>query len=268
MSFSETAPSDPVRRVIALLGTAPKPLTFTKLKEAARLEDDELKSVLDTATSQGTVFRWPDYRRSQYFWSQSPDHAAQQIVLAIAAEEALTRTKLIEQACKRVPGFSQKAMQRIVMNLVASDELQPVPAFTAGKLLIRFGSAAAYVAAARKFIKEKFRKAGFDPIQFFEPADVEGSSRAPAPALNAAAQILEAMRSLEPVSGVPVSAQRLRGHLSGVSKCDFDRAALELRNREQVFLSPHISPHGLPHQERDLLIDGGDGTYYVAIAIR
>ncbi len=268
MSFSETTPADAVRRVIELLGNAPKPLTFIKLKDAARLGDAELKSALETATSQGAVFRWPDYRRSQYFWSQSPDHAAQQILLAIAAEEALPRTKLIARACKRVPGFSQKAMQRIVVNLVADKELQQVPAFTAGKLLVRSGGAAAYVVTARKFIDEKFRKAGFDPNRFFEPADIAGSPPAPPPALDAAAQILETMRSLEPLVGVPVSAQRLRGHLPKLSKGDFDAAALELRKQQRVFLSPHISPHGLPQQERDLLIDGGDGTYYVAIAIR
>jgi hypothetical protein len=275
MSSSETAPVDAIRRVIALLETAPKPLTFRKLKQAVGLGDAELKSALDAAASQGAVFRWPDYRRSQYFWSQSPDNAAQQAVLAIAIDEALSQTKVVERACKRIPGFSREAMQRIVMNLIVGHELQQVPAFTTGKLLVRSGNSAAYVASARKFIEEKFRKAGFNPNPLLMPhrdtPAFEGSRDETAPygrGSATAAQILEAIRALEPVVGVPVSAQRLRDHLRGLNKRDFDAAALELRNQQRVFLSQHDSPHSLPQQERDLLIDGGDGTYYVAVAIR
>jgi hypothetical protein len=159
------------------------------------------------------------------------------------------------------------------MNLIAGHELQQVPAFTTGKLLVRSGSSAAYAASARKFLEEKFRKACFDPDQLFMPQGSQAEARAtilpnPTTRNTAADQILEAMRSLEPVAGVPVSAQRLRNHLPGLNKRDFDAAALELRNQQRVFLSPHDSPHRLPQQERDLLIDGGDGSYYVAIAIR
>jgi hypothetical protein len=273
MPSPETAPDDVIRRIVALLETVPKPLTFLKLKQGMRLGDAELKSALDAAASQGAVFRWPDYRRSQYFWSQSPDNAAQQAVLAIASGEALSQTKLVERASKRIPGFSREAMKRIVMNLIAGHELQQVPAFTTGKLLIRSGSSAAYAASARKFIEERFRKAGLDPNQLLTPVAVSTNppTSRPAPdtaAHDTAARILEAIRSLEPVVGVPVSAQRLRNHLRDLNKHDFDAAGLELRKRQQVSLSLHHDPHNLPQEERDLLIDGGDGTYYVAIAIR
>lgn len=276
MSSSETAPVDAIGRVVALLEAAPKPLTFLKLKQAVRLGDAELKSALDAAAAQGAVFRWPDYRRSQYFWFQSPDNAAQQAVLAIATDEALPQTKLVERASKRIPGFSRERMQGIVMNLIADHELQQVPAFTTGKLLVRSGRSAAYAASARKFIEEKFRKAGLDPNQLLtarrDTPALERSGDETAPygrsSGTAADQILEVMRSLEPVVGVPVSAQRLRNHLRDLNKHDFDAAALELRKRQQVSLSLHHDPHNLPQEERDLLIDGGDGTYYVAIAIR
>ena len=281
MPSSETAPVDAIRRIVALLETAPKPLTFLKLKQEVRLEDAELRSALEAAASQGVVFRWPDYRRSQYFWSQSPDNAAQQAVLAIAAGEALSQTKLVQRASKRIPGFSRQAMQRIVMNLIAGHELQQVPAFTTGKLLVRSGSSAAYAASARKFLEEKFRKAGLDPNQLLMPprdarafegsrdesAPYDHGSATPAPAPDVATQILDAIRALEPVAGA-VSAERLRNHLPGLNKRDFDAAALELRKQQRVFLSPHDSPYLLPQQERDILIDGGDGSHYVAIAIR
>ena len=68
--------------------------------------------------------------------------------------------------------------------------------------------------------------------------------------------------------GVPVSTLRLRNQLPHLSKEEFDAAALELRKKEQVFLSQHADPYNLSQENKDLLIDGQDGTYYVAIAIR
>jgi hypothetical protein len=255
MSPSENAETE----VVKLLTAAAKPMTFAQLKAAAHLEEAALRSVLEATTSQGLVFRWPDLRRAQYFWSQSPDQAAQQEILTITSELALSRTNLITRVRKKVRGFPPQAVARIVGNLISDQRLQQVPAFSSGKLLIHSGSAAAYAAAARAFIEEKFRKAGFDPAQFFTPESPVG---------DAAEMILEAVRALEPVTGVPVSTQRLRDHLSSLSKIEFDTAALELRKKQQVFLSLHHDPHNLPSHERELLIDGGDGTYYVAIAIR
>jgi hypothetical protein len=276
MSTSETPLTAAAARIIALLQPAERPLTFSQLKGAlnkgakgvARLGDEELKSALESAVNQGAVFRWPDKGRSQYFWSQSPEQAAQQAVLAIAGGEALPKTELIRRACKKVQGFPQKAMERIVGDLVNGRELQQVAAFTSGKLLMRTGSQAAYAAAARKFIEEKLRKAGFDPAEFLRPLASQDALPVPAVSLDAAAQILEALRSIEPNAGVPVSTQNLRNRLPGLSKSEFDAAGLKLRDTEQVFLSLHHDPHNLPQRERDLLIDGGDGKFYVAIAIR
>jgi hypothetical protein len=45
-------------------------------------------------------------------------------------------------------------------------------------------------------------------------------------------------------------------------------AALELRKKQAVFLSVHDDPHNISQEAKDLLIDGQDGTYYVAVAIR
>ncbi len=85
---------------------------------------------------------------------------------------------------------------------------------------------------------------------------------------DAAKLILEAVHSLEPVRGVPVSTLRLRNHLPNLTKREFDAAALELRKKQQVFLSQHADPYNLAQDDKNLLIDGQDGTYYVAIAIR
>ncbi len=259
MSPSENGVTDAVGRVADLLRSAAKPMTFGQLKTLTHWKQDTLRSALETAASQGLVFRWPDFRRRQSFWFRSPDDVAHEAILAIASDLALSRTSLIAQARKRVPGFAPQALARIVAGLLSDQQLQEVPAFTAGKLVIRSGAVAAYAATARTFIEQRFRKAGLDPAQFSMPQPSQGDS---------AELILEAVRSLEPVTGVPVSAQRLRSRLPALRKSAFDAAAIELRKRQQVFLSLHHDPHNLSAQERDLLIDGGDGTYYVAIAIR
>jgi hypothetical protein len=265
MSISETPIAEGVDRVFALLQQAEKPQSFNQLKKGAHLDEGALTSALEAGIEQRTVFKWPDFRRSQYFWSRPAEQAAREAVLAVAAEEALSKSRLMEQACKRVRGFQTKAMAPIVAELVASKDLREVSAFTSGKLLVRSDvAAAAYSAAARKFIEQKFRKAGLELPTFAAAVTPDG----PVQARDAGTEILEAMQSLEPVPGVPVSTQRLRARLPQLSKRQFDAAALELRNSEQVFLSLHHDPHNLPQEERDLLIDGGDGTFYVAIAVR
>ncbi len=263
-----------MQHVAELLSASAKPLSFGQLKKTARMSEDVLKSALELAVAQSKAFRWPDYRRSQYFWSKAAEGAARQAALEISSRMALSQTRLIEQARKRVPGFSQKAMQPIVTSLVAEGRLRKVAAFSTGKLLIGSEGTAAYAASARAFIEQKFRKAGLDPSAFFASLrPQEGSihltedraSNAPA---NAPELLLGAVRSLQPAEGVPVTAQRLRNHLSILGKSEFDAAALELRRSQQVFLALHHDPFSLPQPERDLLIDGGDGTYYVSIAIR
>jgi len=325
MSSPENLRADAVESVVELLSAAAKPLAFGVLKKNACLDEHALRNALEMATAQGRAFRWPDFRRLQYFWFQSAEHVARQAVLETSSRLALSQTALIEQARKRVRGLSREAMRPIVVNLVAEGQLRKVGAFSAGKLLIRPGETGAYSASARAFIEGKFRKAGLDPAAFFgslpgpqsaalpsasppqpgplsappppaalplpaspplpgslhasplQPGSLSALPASPparddqpaAPASpNAAELLLGAVRSMQPSEGVPVTAQRLRHRLPALGKSEFDAAARELRRKQQVFLTLHHDPFSLPQPERDLLIDGGDGTYYVSIAIR
>jgi hypothetical protein len=119
----------------------------------------------------------------------------------------------------------------------------------------------------RSFVANTIRLAGFDPAAFFNENSAT-QDKLTDTQVDDAALVLEAVRSLEPVKGVPVSTLRLRNYLSQLSKNEFDAAALELRKRQQVFLSLHADPYNISQEDQDLLIDGRDGTYYVAIAIR
>jgi hypothetical protein len=260
VSAPGNAHSEIVQHLGSLLRSAAKPLTFRKLKDTTGVNEEGLKSALEAAIAQGAAFRWPEYRKLQYFWSRSPEIAAREAALETASKMALSATALAEQARKSVPGFSRKAMDPIIAALVSERSLQKVDAFTSGKLLIRPGETEAYAAGARAFVENKFRKSGLDPSALFGASTPESA--------NAAGPLLDAVRSLQPSEGVPVTAHRLRQHLAALGKFEFDRAALELRDSQQVFLALHHDPFSLPHTERDLLIDGGDGTYYVSIAIR
>ena len=76
--------------------------------------------------------------------------------------------------------------------------------------------------------------------------------------------MLEEMRKLEPGWTVPVSIRELRQAMSEVHAAEFDRAALELRNQQRVYLSQHDFPLGERPEARRLLVRDGD-RYFVAI---
>jgi hypothetical protein len=262
MSSPEHSQLDAAKHVADLLSAAAKPLTFAQLKKSTRLDDAALSRALETGAAQGKALRWPDYRRQQYFWSRPVEQAARQAVLEISSKLALSPSKLAGQARKRVPGFPATAMKSVVTSLLVEGQLLKVAAFTTGKLLIRPGETVAYARSARAFIEQKFRKAGLDPSTIF------ASPLPRASPLNAPELLLNAVQSLQPAQGVPVTAQRLRQHLPQLSKSELDAAALELRRNQQVFLTMHYDAFKLPPTERDTLIDGGDGTYYVSISLR
>jgi hypothetical protein len=80
--------------------------------------------------------------------------------------------------------------------------------------------------------------------------------------------IFNKVRELEP-NGAPVSSQTLRKLFPNMSKEDFDAAALKLRERGKVFLSPHMHPSSVKGEEINNLIKDPNGNdYHVAISLR
>jgi hypothetical protein len=268
---AHASPEDELHyRIVAAVRDAKRPLTFKGLARLVKAEDEPFRAALESAVGAGQVHRWPDYRRSQYFWNVSLEQVAREAILTAAATQALSKPNLGKLAAKgkKLPGFSAKRVAGVVPALVAEKQLQTVPAFSGNsKLLVRAGEPRAYFNAARSFVEKKIRVAGFDPAGFFaenlSPHDILAVEQ-----VDAAKLVLDAVQSLEPVKGVPVSTLRLRNHLPHLSKREFDAAALELRKKQQVSLSKHADPHNLTDKEKNPLIDGQDGTYYVAIAIR
>ncbi len=268
MSASTIPQGDLRERIQAELRAEKKPLTFKNLMKRVKVKDEIFRAALESAVGAGQVYRWPDYRRSQYFWHVPPEQAAREAILTSASAEALPKTALSRLAARKLPGFPVKNVETLVSTLVAEKQLHRVDPFSGrSKLLVRPGDHQAYFNAARSFVELKIRAAGFDPAAFFTGNSSLHDKLAHSE-VDVAALILDAVRSLEPVSGVPVSTLRLRNHLPKLTKQEFDAAALELRKQQQVFLSQHADPYNLSPEDKNLLIDGQDGTYYVAIAIR
>ena len=100
---------------------------------------------------------------------------------------------------------------------------------------------------------------------------------AESPTANGAAKlILAKLNELQPSEGVPVTAMRLRKALPQLTKEQFDKAALQLRQEQKVFLSLHHDPNHLASGEMEELISEPEGTspsgqkgiYHVSIAKR
>ncbi len=266
MSAPAIPQSDLGDRVLAAVREAAKPVTFKALAKSLKAEEGALRAVFEAAVGAGQVHRWPDYRRSQYFWHVAPEEKAREVILTAAGIQAFSKADLSKAAAKKLPGFPAKRVESVVSGLLAEGQLQAVPGFSGStKLLVRAGEQNAYFNSARAFLEKKIRSAGFDPAGFFVE---KSSTHDKLVNTDAAALIIEAVRGLEPVKGVPVSTLRLRNHLPNVSKAEFDMAALELSKKQQVSLSKHADPYNLTKEEKEPLIDGQDGTYYVAIAIR
>jgi hypothetical protein len=249
--MSET---DLTGRVLTALRDSKKPISFKALAKLLKADEEPLRSALETAQAH----RWPG--RTNPFWHVSPQEKAREAVLTTAQLQAFSKAELAKRAAKISFGIPAKQMESYVGILLTEKELRTVPAFSgSAKLLVRPDGQQAYFNAARQFLEKKILKAEFQPDAFFEKH---------AASTNAADEVLEAVHTLEPVRGVPVSTLRLRNHFPKMTKQEFDSAALELRKQQKVILSLHADPHNLAQEEKDSLIEGHDGTYYVAIAIR
>jgi hypothetical protein len=174
-------------------------------------------------------------------------------ILEIASNCALTAPDLAQQARKKSHGYPEKLVRSLIKQLIKEKELRKYSGFGRESSLVgRAGHPAAYAEAARRF-KEK----------------IDAKVRAEVGSLDtAASSILEAMQRLEPLAAAPVSVKELRAAVPFLGKPEFDGAALALWSGRKVFLSRHDYPQSLPAEDLNLLVDGHDGNYYVAIRAR
>jgi hypothetical protein len=259
MSSQAISELDLRQRIVAAVRQAENPITVATLAKLVKVKEERIRTELKLAAEN-----------HELLWNVPFEEKAREAVLAAAGLCALSKTDLGKVSAKRIRGISAKSMESFVRILADERRLRAVPAFSGrSKLYVIAGEAEGFFTAAHHFVEKKIKQAGFDPEAFFARETVsKESSEHKGHAADAPKLILDAIKTLEPVKGVPVSTLRLRNHLRILNKQDFDIAALELRKRQEVYLSQHADPHNISQEEKDLLIDGQDGTYYVGIAVR
>jgi hypothetical protein len=232
-------------QLLASLRTEPAPVTFAKLKKAhvnkkAGVLEAHLRAALDFELSSGNIFAWPKNR----YWHIDPEEQLQTEILTQCAAIARKKTEI------KVKGRTPKDVAAAVERLLVARRLLKYPALAGVSVLfVSAGSPQAYWAYVQTFVAEKLKKAGIAEMSLEE-------------------DIWDRLVKLEPDNDAPVSAVRLRKATSIADKQRFDEAVLKLREQRRIHLSQHDDPQSLRTEDREELIDGKDGRYYVAITRR
>jgi hypothetical protein len=233
------------KEVLAKLQSEPAPVTWAKLKKAFGVKKTGVTEAdLRAALAGDGIFPWSKPKNS--YWHVDPAAWLEAEILKLCGSKA--------QAKVTVKAAGKKETDDAVARLVAAKKIVPYPAVEGKKKVLVAalgGGHDAYWAYVRETIAEKLKKAGISEVGLEE-------------------KIWEVLPKLEPEKDVPVSTARVRRSLglTDVDKKRFDEAALRLREQRKIYLSQHDHPLGLSAEDRDLLIDGKDGRYYVAIARR
>jgi hypothetical protein len=231
--------------LLASLRTETAPVTFAKLKKAhvskkAGTVEADLRAALDSGMAGGGIFAWPKNR----YWHVDPEAQLQTEILSQCATTARKKAEI------KVKGRSPKEVAAAIEHLLADRKLLKYPALAgSSSLFFSAGSPQAYWAYVQAFVAEKLKKAGIEEANLEE-------------------KIWDHLLQLEPENDAPVSAARLRKAASIADKRQFDDAVLKLREQRRIHLSRHDDPHSLTTEDREDLIDGKDGSYYVAITRR
>lgn len=230
------------KELIAKLQAEPAPVSWAKLKKLYKVTKKSAITEADlrqALTAEG-IYAWP----KNSYWHTDPAMQMRSEILAQCTRKALKKTEI------KVKGHTSKALGAAVDRLVDERKLLKYPALAGTSvLLVAAGAPEAYWEYVREIVNAKLKKAGIEE---------EGLE----------AKILAILPTLEPEMNVPISTARVRRALGAVDKKRFDEAALKLREERRVYLSLHDHPLGLSAEDRDLLVDGKDGRYYVAISLR
>lgn len=231
------------KEVLARLQAEAGPVTWPKLKKAfAGKKTGVTEADLREALRGEGIFAWAKPKNS--YWHVDPAVWLEAEILKLCGNKALAKIA--------VKGAGKKETDDALARLVAAKKIVPYPAVEGKKkVLVAAGGHDAYWAYVRETIEEKLKKAGIADVGLEE-------------------KIWEILPKLESEKDVPVSTARVRRSL-GLTEMDkkrFDESVLKLREQRRIHLTQHDHPLGLGGEDRELLIDGKDGRYYVAITRR
>lgn len=253
-------------RVLEIAQDAPGPVPEKKLLAAAwpkALDAAPLRERLAEMQRAGRLKLWRG--KAAAWWHLGQEEALRAVLLETLGTRALPRAQWLREAKARLKGPTAAEWQRACEELIASGRVMSHGTRIDGKRVeacVRAERRAALLEIYRPAIerlKEEWRRLGIrdeDVARF-----LAGSREAGAELL------LEELRRLERESPPPnpVAQLRRRAALQGMSKQQFDRAAMELLRQGLVYMAPHDHPMRLSEEERDALVSDGAGRYYVSI---
>lgn len=263
-----------VQAVRDLLRSEPAPRTLKQVqKELHRKHswtEAQIVEAMREAVASGVAHSWPQYQKSPRYWHCNAEQFLRDRMLEIAAEIALTKKDLVPKAA-RAAHHSRAQAELMHKTLVTEGELKRARALVGqSTLFYRSGAPQAILAALVQALREKLRRFGLNESDLVQVLSSRPDPwEAPAERVaDLSKHILEMLRQLQSGPAMPVTVHRLRAAFPGVSKTDFDQAALALAEQRCVYLTTHDHGWALPESEREHLVYGGDRNLYVAITLR
>lgn len=245
------------------------------MQEKALLAASGWPKVLDVAPVQrlvqqmldeGVVKAWPG--RKPAYWRLSPDETVPETLLEALEGRALNRAEWLRQAKAKLKGVSPERWRQAADGLVADGRVFQYTLRIDGKKVeacARAGQRAAFLELYRPMLerlKEEWRRLGAGEEQILRFLT---GGRAPAAEL-----VFGELKRLERDSPPPNPAAVLRERpaLRGLTKEEFDRAALELFRQGRIYMARHDHAMRLPEEERRRLVADEAGNYYVSVTSR
>jgi hypothetical protein len=237
--------------IAAYLKAAPAPVSLKKLPAA-------LAGQLSGAIERKEAFAWPKYRGAARCWHSDPAAVVREALGALAAEEARPKATLVAETARRAHGCGKKLAEEELKALVKAGEIKSAKLVGPTNLFYAAARPEALVAPAMAALRQRFRQ-----LNIHDEAPIELR-----PSRDLGAEVLDAVRRLEPAPGVPVTVQSLRAAVNGAGKPEFDGTVLALADAQKLYLTTHDHGWALPESERDQLVWDGGQKLYVAVAIR
>lgn len=243
------------------------PLGEKDLRAAAgwpkELDPAPLHGLIAELEQTGALKRWPG--RTPRWWRLSPDETVPEALLEALDARAMSRSEWLRAAKAQLKGVPPERWTQAVAELISSGRVFQHTLRIDGKKVeacARAEHRAAFLELYRPMIErlmDEWRRLG---------ASEEQIRRFLSGGAAAAAELLFGeLRKLESESPPPNPVSKLRGRsaLRGMTKEDFDRAALELLRQGRIYMAPHDHALRLPEEERRQLVADGKGTFYVSV---
>jgi len=263
-------------RMLEAVRQAPAPLKEKELLAAAawpkELDGRPAIELIRQLQTDGALKAWPC--KTPAYWRLSPEETAPEALLESLGNRAMSRADWMRQAKARLKGVSRDRWERAAADLVAQGRVFQYTLRIDGKKVeacARAEHRRAFLELYRPMLerlKDEWRRLGASEEQI--ESFLSGKEAGSADTLTAEELLLEELKRLERESPPPnpVTFLRARPALRGLTKQEFDRAAMELFRRGRIYMAPHDHPWRLPEAEREALVHDGERNFYVSVTAR